>query len=97
MDIQSLSERLKSLSPEITRPLSCEEIVESLKVMGRLRKDPEYDILIKEFLSAYKDGGDFWQWGVEHFEHAPGRHGYSYGWWIVRGDQIVASVCHSYS
>jgi len=97
MHTRNLSEELKSLTPEITRPLTDQEIAQALKDIESLRRCRDFSSAIDIFLAAYQQGGVFWKWGIDHFENTPGQHGYSYGWWIVRGDDIVASLCHSFS
>ena len=80
-----------------TRRLVGSEVPEAIDSLKELAVDlPVYGDAVSAFLKAYAEGGDVWMWGVE-FQNPPGRYGYSYGYWVVRGDDVVASLCHSYS
>ena len=94
-----LSEQIIGLTPAKTRPLSNDETTKVLDSVTELSKHPTYSNVAKSFLAAYEEGGNLWEWGIDPIDFAKKstRHGYSYGWWVVRADKIVASLCYSFS
>lgn len=58
-------------------------------------KDNELKEEFSKLVSRVSAEDELWEW--EWFDEPRGQGGYSLGWCIVRGEEVIESYCHSFS